>query len=138
MSINQTNILLKGCEAARDMTSVLTSWKDIGKYLGKGTRTVQRWEKELALPVRRTKQGSKSVVLAIPAEINAWVQSQRFPDGQLDSVESERTRLFRTLKELRSENRELRSENRELRSENRELQRQLALERARVSVPRIA
>jgi hypothetical protein len=109
------------------MTSTLTSWKDIGKYLGKGTRTVQRWEKELALPVRRTKKGRKSAVLAIPAEIDAWVQSQRFPDGQLDSVESERTKLFHTLEELRSENRELRSV-------NRKLQRQLAIERASARV----
>ena len=90
------------------MTSVLTSWKDIAQYLGKGVRTVQRWESELGLPVRRTKQERKSVVLAIPAEIDAWVQSQQFPDGQLGSAESERTTLLRSLMAVRSENRELR------------------------------
>ena len=54
-------------------TSVLTSWKEIAQYFGKGVRTVQRWEHELGFPVRRTKSG----VLAVPGEIDAWVQSQR-------------------------------------------------------------
>jgi hypothetical protein len=27
-------------------TSVLTSWKEIAQYVGKGVRTVQRWERE--------------------------------------------------------------------------------------------
>jgi hypothetical protein len=73
------------------MTSVLTSWKEIAQYVSKGVRTVQRWERELGFPVRRTKRGTKSIVLAIPGEIDVWVQSQQFTDGQLDSVESERT-----------------------------------------------
>ena len=99
----------------RNMMSALTSWKEISEYVGRGIRTVQRWESKFGFPIRRPKHGRKSVVLAIPAEIDAWVQSQQFPDGQLDSVESERAALFQTMRELRSENRELRSENRQLR-----------------------
>ena len=34
-------------------SAVLSSWKDIAKYMGKGVRTVQRWERHLGLPVRR-------------------------------------------------------------------------------------
>jgi hypothetical protein len=90
------------------MTSVLTSWKEIAHYVSKGVRTVQRWERELGFPVRRTKHGTKSSVLAVPGEIDTWVQSRQFPGGQLGSVESERTTLFRALKALRSENRKLR------------------------------
>jgi hypothetical protein len=30
----------------------LSGWKDIASYLGKGVRTVQRYERDLALPVR--------------------------------------------------------------------------------------
>jgi hypothetical protein len=90
------------------MTSILTSWKDIGKYLGKGTRTVQRWERQLGLPVRRTKQARKSAVLAFPEEIDAWVRSQKFPDGQLSPVETERVALLRSLEALRGENHQLR------------------------------
>jgi hypothetical protein len=130
MSISQVD-LLESPVVDRKMTSVLTSWKDIAQYVGKGVRTVQRWESEFGFPIRRIKPGRKSVVLAIPAEIDAWLQAQQFPDGQLDAVESERTAFLRTARELRSEIRELRSE-------NRQLQRQLALERARVSGPKIA
>jgi hypothetical protein len=135
MSISQVD-LLESPVVDRKMRAVLTSWKDIARYVGKSVRSVQRWEKELGLPVRRTKPGEKGVVLAMPGEIDAWVQSQQFTDEQLDPVESERAALFLTLRELRSRNRELRSENLELRSENLELRRQLAIER--VNRPKIA
>jgi hypothetical protein len=96
----------------RQMTSVLASWKDIADYLGgKGIRTVQRWEKDLGLPVRRSKQsGKKSNVLSVPAEIDLWVRSQKFAAGQSDSVKSQQSTLVQTLKMLRSENRPLRLE----------------------------
>jgi hypothetical protein len=58
----------------REFASVLTSWKEIARYVGKGVRTVQRWEEELGLPVRRTKPGEKGSVLAVPKEINSWVK----------------------------------------------------------------
>lgn len=97
-------------------TSVLTSWKEIAQYIGKGARTAQRWERELGFPVRRMQHGRKSSVLAVPAEIDAWLQSQRLFAEQPRSEKPERTTLLRTLNALRSENRKLR--------------RQLALERA--------
>ncbi len=31
---------------------VLNSWKEIACYLGRGVRTVQRYERDLGLPVR--------------------------------------------------------------------------------------
>jgi CheY-like chemotaxis protein len=52
---------------------VLKGWKDVGKYLGCGVRTVQRWEK-LGLPVRRPTKGLRSAVMAITEEIDAWVK----------------------------------------------------------------
>ena len=85
---------------------VLTSWKDIARYLGKGVRTVQRWERTLGLPVRRATQERKSVVLAIPEEIDLWIRCQRFAGRGLGSPD--RATLLLTLNELRSENRELR------------------------------
>ncbi len=81
------------------MIPVLTSWKDIAKYLGKGVRTAQRWEAELGLPVRRPKQEGKSVILAIPEEIDAWVNSHACREPG-DSK--------RTLKQLSIENKRLR------------------------------
>ena len=31
------------------MASVMTSWKEIARYLGEGVRTAQRWESEFGL-----------------------------------------------------------------------------------------
>lgn len=57
------------------MTTALTSWKEIAQHLGKGVRTVQRWERE-GLPVRRPKGGQKGRVLAFPEEIDKWVRAE--------------------------------------------------------------
>lgn len=55
--------------------AVLTCWKDIAQYLGKGVRTVQRWEQEFGLPVRRPNgMDHKSPVAAHPSDLNAWLQ----------------------------------------------------------------
>src|SRR5262249_55338671 len=54
---------------------VLNSWKEISQYLGRGIRTVQRWEQELGLPVRRPRGKKRSAVIAIPAELDAWAAS---------------------------------------------------------------
>jgi hypothetical protein len=51
----------------------LTSWKEIANYLGKGVRTVQRWERELGLPVRRPSHNEKHVVIAFAAELDEWI-----------------------------------------------------------------
>lgn len=56
--------------------NVLTSWKEIAVYLGKGVRTVQRWETELGLPVRRPNPGDRRIVIAIPLEIDSWVSKK--------------------------------------------------------------
>jgi hypothetical protein len=57
--------------------AVLSCWKDIAKYLGKGVRTVQRWEREFELPVRRPNGGNrKSAVAAHPRDLDAWLTSR--------------------------------------------------------------
>jgi hypothetical protein len=56
---------------------LLTCWKDIANYLGKGVRTVQRWETEFGLPVRRPAGvNHKSAVLAHTRDLDAWVESR--------------------------------------------------------------
>ncbi len=54
---------------------VLNSWKEISTYLGRGVRTVQRYEVELGLPVRRPHGKSRSAVIAIPDELDTWLRS---------------------------------------------------------------
>ncbi len=55
-------------------TPLLNSWKEIAEYVGRGVRTVQRWERELGLPVRRPRNHLRSPVIAIPAEIDDWLR----------------------------------------------------------------
>jgi hypothetical protein len=55
---------------------LLNSWKEIATYLGRGVRTVQRWEK-LGLPVRRIGVGSRAPVLAYARDIDLWIQATR-------------------------------------------------------------
>ncbi len=55
------------------MADVLSSWKEIAAYFGKGVRTVQRWEHELGLPIHRPNESDKGVVLAYPRELKDWM-----------------------------------------------------------------
>jgi hypothetical protein len=86
----------------------LADWKVIGRYLGKSVRTVQRWERELGLPVRRLHNGSKSCVFAVRAELDAWLQAQKFRDESMSFDKSEKTLLLHALEDLRQENQDLR------------------------------
>lgn len=52
---------------------VLNSWKEIATYLGRGVRTVQRWEQELNLPVHRPRGRERSAVVAFPRELDQWL-----------------------------------------------------------------
>jgi hypothetical protein len=58
-----------------DNREVFNGWKEIANYLGKGVRTVQRYERALRLPVRRPAGKAKGSVLAIKAELDLWVLS---------------------------------------------------------------
>jgi Tol biopolymer transport system component len=53
----------------------LDSWKEIAAYLGKGVRTVQRWERTEGLPVRRLGQ-DRAGVFAYKTEIDSWWEQQ--------------------------------------------------------------
>ncbi|MGH9521573.1 MAG: hypothetical protein ACRD3E_03460 [Terriglobales bacterium] len=55
---------------------VLSGWKEIAAYMGRGVRTVQRWEK-LGLPVRRPNAHLRSAVLASTEEIDSWISGCR-------------------------------------------------------------
>jgi hypothetical protein len=91
------------------MARVLNYWKEIADYLGKSVRTVQRWERELGLPVRRPHgDSSKSAVLAIPEEIDAWVHLRHLRSSNPEFSESESTKLLALVTALQSENAALR------------------------------
>jgi hypothetical protein len=110
------------------MSTAFTSWKEIAAYLGKGVRTVQRWETQLGLPVRRPQKHNKGFVLALPEEIDEWLRSvaaaadfahgaergsalRECPDGlrelELDELIRRNRQLRLLLAELRSASRKL-------------------------------
>lgn len=68
------------------MGRILTSWKEIAAYLGKGVRTVQRWEVELELPVRRPNGRDRQIVMAFTDELDNWA---RGPRGETNGTEAE-------------------------------------------------
>ena len=53
--------------------AVLTSWKEIARYVGRGVRTVQRWEQDFGFPVRRPFGSRKKAILARRSDIDSWV-----------------------------------------------------------------
>lgn len=55
------------------MSTPLTSWKEIAQHLNKSVRTVQRWEREFGLPVRRPEKSGYASVLAFPDELDLWL-----------------------------------------------------------------
>jgi TolB-like protein len=50
----------------------LDSWKEVAAYLKRGARTVQRWEREKGLPVRRLRPDKPGSVFAFKSELDAW------------------------------------------------------------------
>lgn len=50
----------------------LETWKAIAEHLQRDIRTVQRWEREQGLPVRRHEHQKRSSVYAFPRELDAW------------------------------------------------------------------
>jgi CheY-like chemotaxis protein len=65
----------------------LNSWKEIAQYLGRGVRTVQRWEAELGMPVRRPRGKSRSAVIAVMSELDEWLA--RTPLHTIENSEPE-------------------------------------------------
>lgn len=68
---------------------VLNSWKEIATYLGRGVRTVQRWESELQLPIHRPRGKNRSAVVAFRKELDDWLKatpSQRANDDVRETV----------------------------------------------------
>lgn len=55
---------------------ILNSWKEIAAYVGRGVRTVQRWEAQLELPVHRPAGKDHGAVLAFSPELDEWLNSR--------------------------------------------------------------
>ncbi len=62
----------KLCKAGPRM-EYLKGWKELAAYMSRGVRTVQRWEKDLGLPVHRPKRSNRGAVVAVRGEVDAWL-----------------------------------------------------------------
>jgi hypothetical protein len=84
--------------------NVLSGWKDIANYLGKGVRTAQRYERELRLPVRRPAGKSRGSVLATRADLDEWVSQSPMmtPPDHANGTSQPRGNLSRGVLVLRS------------------------------------
>ncbi len=52
---------------------VLNGWKEIAQYISRDIRTVERWEKQRGLPVRRIPGAGRGVVYARVSELEQWL-----------------------------------------------------------------
>jgi len=96
------------------VAAVLTSWKEIAAHLGKGVRTVQRWERELGLPVRRPKPKHKQIVLAFPDELNAWLRGQSTRQPSRSNSREEFRRMQELVTQVREQTRMLHDQTAEI------------------------
>ncbi|MCX6593955.1 MAG: hypothetical protein NTZ56_20765 [Acidobacteria bacterium] len=56
-----------------DPSRRLESWKEIAAYLNASVRTVQRWEEQNGLPVRRVLRDQRAAVFAMTGDLDAWL-----------------------------------------------------------------
>lgn len=127
----------------------LCGWKEIANYLGKGVRTVQRYERQMALPVRRPAGKPRGSVIATKAELDGWVGASQIrevfrlptPDAGREYVASaeKMKRGLTKMMQLRDQMLSLRNEVKEsvrvLRNSVYELQGELNQNRWREPIP---
>ena len=97
---------------------VFSGWKDIAVYLGKGVRTIQRYERTMGLPVRRPAGKLTGAVLATKAELDAWLAANplrgTFETAQkaatYEPLRKQFVKNLDDLKRLRTETRNLREQ----------------------------
>jgi phage terminase Nu1 subunit (DNA packaging protein) len=56
--------------------AILNSWKEIAEYVGRGIRTLQRWERDHGFPVHRPSGKQRSAVFAVASEVDRWLKTR--------------------------------------------------------------
>src|SRR5215831_20549512 len=89
---NKTALRHEAPSIAKGKLEIISGWKDIATYLQKGVRTVQRYEREIGLPVRRPAGKSAGSVMATKAELDGWIAASpireafRLPETSMDNT----------------------------------------------------
>ena len=58
-----------------DPRKILNTWKEIAAHVGRAVRTVQRYERDNAMPVHRMRGTENGSVMAFSDEIDTWLNS---------------------------------------------------------------
>jgi Helix-turn-helix domain len=91
---------------------VFTCWKEVAAYMGKGVRTVQRWEQHAGLPVQRPNARDKGIIRVSRKELDRWMRNRRAGANGAGPSEREGTQngalsgKFVTARDLRRANRD--------------------------------
>lgn len=89
------------------MNKMLSSWKEIAHFFGKGVRTVQRWEKTLDLPIRRPPGAPSNVVLARTSDLEEWMHRSAAARDAVAEQDTRADALQNAISELEIEVRKL-------------------------------
>lgn len=88
-------------QSANSATLILNSWKEIADFLQRGVRTVQRWERDLRMPVHRIGSGRRSPVYATIPELKFWMSTAEVDRVQKAQISEPRTKSTRPIQESR-------------------------------------
>jgi len=83
---------------------ILNSWKEIASYLGRGVRTIQRYEEKLGLPVHRPAGRERSAVLAFADELERWLRNAPSRNGTHSNSANGDSSLVTELPEIHFKN----------------------------------
>ena len=102
-----------------NQNEILSGWKEIAGYLGRGVRTVQRYEHQLGLPTRRISGHRRGPVLATKSDLDSWVNSRPIVQSS-DTQQTAQVNLGSALENSLRERSRLHSEMMTLREELKE------------------
>jgi Tol biopolymer transport system component len=88
MSVLENRQSASAPQSGRSPEDRLDSWKAIAVYLGRGVRTVQRWERDEGLPVHRLAHEKRGSVYAHRQEVDAWWESRRLTLSNDNTVDA--------------------------------------------------
>ncbi len=83
-----------GGAAGLSLKEALVSWKEIAAYMDCGVTTVQRWEQEADLPIRRRLTGKRATPYAYPSELDAWLEQHNVTNGGERAARRRRLRIL--------------------------------------------
>lgn len=68
--------MVKKKETYPKETDLLESWKEISEYLGRDSKTCQRWEIKFGLPIHRLEGSPRSRVFAYRHDLDTWFKEK--------------------------------------------------------------